>query len=178
MHFSLDLFNGVCVNMRANKRTASQTVWETYPLISLKLTDNEDYLRILHVDDDSSLLEISKQILMDMGAFEIDNACSVDEALKKLAVGNYDVVVSDYEMPQKDGLSFLKLLREEKNDISFVLFTGKGREEVAINALNLGADGYFNKLGSPETVYGELAHGIKLIAERKKAKESLKQRSL
>ena len=101
--------------------------------------------------------------------FEIDWVCSVDEAFKKLDAGYYDVVVSDYEMPIKDGLQFLKELRNRKNDIPFILFTGKGREEVAIKALNLGASGYYNKQGSPETVYGELAHGIKTTVHNNKA---------
>ena len=95
---------------------------------------------------------------MDMGNFEIDHACCVDEALKKISNGNYDVVISDYEMPQKDGLQFLKELRAQTNEIPFILFTGKGREEVAIKALNLGADAYINKQGDPETVYAELSH--------------------
>ena len=109
------------------------------------------------------------------GDFEIDNAICVDEALKKLTKVQYDIIISDYEMPQKNGLEFLKELREEKNETPFILFTGKGREEVAIKALNLGADGYFNKQGSPETVYGELAHGIKLVVTRKKAETELKE---
>ena len=72
-------------------------------------------------------------MLMDLeSSFDIDNACCVDEAFKKLSTGNYDVVVSDYEMPQKNGLEFLKELREQNNNIPFILFTGKGREEVAI----------------------------------------------
>jgi len=71
-------------------------------------------------------------------SFEIDPACCVDEALKKLATDDYDAVVSDYQMPQKNGLQFLTQLREQKNEIPFILFTGKGREEVAIKALNLG----------------------------------------
>ena len=75
-------------------------------------SNKKSIIRVLHVDDDPSMLEISKQILMDMGNFEIDSACCVDEAFKKLSTGHYDVVVSDYEMPQKDGLQFLKELRE------------------------------------------------------------------
>ena len=98
---------------------------------------------------------------MDMGDFEIDTACCVDEAFKKLSTGKYDVVISDYEMPQKNGLDFLKELREQKNDIAFIIFTGRGREDVAVQALNLGADCYLNKNGSPEAVYGELSHAIK-----------------
>ncbi len=70
-------------------------------------------------------------------------------------------------MPKKDGLQFLQELREAKNDIPFVLFTGKGREEVAIKALNLGADAYVNKQGNPETVYGELSDALVKTIERK-----------
>ncbi len=112
---------------------------------------------------------------MDMGNFEIEHAFCVDEAFKKLSTGRYDVVVSDYEMPQKDGLQFLKELHEQNNEIPFILFTGKGREEVAIRALNLGADGYYNKQGSPETVYGELSHSINLVVDRRKAKHALRE---
>jgi PAS domain S-box-containing protein len=143
---------------------------------ALVTSDVKDSIRILHVDDDTSILEISKQILLDLdGNFEFDHAFCVDEAFKKLSTGNYDVVVSDYDMPQKNGLQFLKELREQKYEIPFILFTGKGREEVAIEALNLGADGYYNKQGSSETVYGELAHGIKILTQRRKAEEKLKQ---
>jgi PAS domain S-box-containing protein len=131
----------------------------------------------LHVDDDASILRVSKQILMDMDArFEIDNACSVEEAFSKLACGSYDIIISDFEMPQKNGLQFLKELRETKNEIPFIIFTGKGREEVAIKALNLGAAGYFNKIGDPETVYGELAHGIVLSVDRAKLAQDLKEK--
>jgi PAS domain S-box-containing protein len=103
------------------------------------------------------------------GKFKVDNACCADEAIKKMSIDNYDVVVSDYEMPQKNGLEFLKELREKNNKIPFILFIEKGREEVAIKALNLGADGYVNKQGNPETVYGELEHVIQQKVEHKKA---------
>ena len=97
-------------------------------------------LRILHVDDDTCFLGVSKQILELEWQFEVEAATSVDEAFRKLSTEAFDAVVSDYQMPGKNGLDFLKELRERKNRIPFVLFTGKGREEVAIKALNLGAD--------------------------------------
>ena len=134
---------------------------------NLKPSNEKNIIHILHVDDDPTVLEISKLLLMDMGNFEIDHACCVDEAFKKIPNGNYDVVISDYEMPQKDGLQFLKELRAQTNEIPFILFTGKGREEVAIKALNLGADAYINKQGDPETVYAELSHTIAKATERK-----------
>ena len=113
-------------------------------------------------------------MLLDLNSsLEIDHACCVDEGLNKLAAGHYDVVVSDYDMPQKNGLDFLRELRQRKNMVPFILFTGKGREDVAVTALNLGAEGYFHKQGSPETVYGELAHGINFVTEKAKAKSAL-----
>ncbi len=111
-------------------------------------------------------------------SFEIDQASCVDEGLSKLANGLYDVVISDYEMPKKDGLQFLKELREQKTNIPFILFTGKGREEVAITALNLGADGYYNKQGTTETVYGELYHAIRFSVKHRKAEQEILEQKL
>ena len=124
-------------------------------------------IRILHVDDDSSFLEVSKRVLCLDNNFEIEGVLNVKDAFKKLSTGNYDVIVSDYEMPQKNGLQFLKELRDRKSTIPFLLFTGKDREEVAIGALNLGADGCYSKQGNPETVYRELSNGIKQAFDRK-----------
>ena len=75
-------------------------------------SSERNVIRVLQVDDDRSILEISKQILLDIGSFKIDNAYSVDEAFKKLSSTSYDVVISDYEMPFKNGLDFLKELKE------------------------------------------------------------------
>ena len=142
-------------------------------ITELTSLNEKNVIRVLQVDDDHSILEISKQILLDMGTFEIDNACCVDEAFKKLSSKHYDVIISDYEMPIKNGLDFLKELKQQQREISFILFTGKGREEVAVEALNLGADRYIDKSGSPETVYGELADAIKKTAERKESRKRL-----
>ena len=132
-------------------------------------------IRILHVDDETGFLKVAKQCLEMEGTFQVDTAVSVEEALKKMKKKTFDVIVSDYMMPEKDGLEFLKELREKKNNIPFIMFTGKGREEVAINALNFGADQYLNKIGDPETVYGELAHGIHQAVEKSEVSIKLRQ---
>ncbi|MFA5365842.1 MAG: PAS domain S-box protein, partial [Candidatus Bathyarchaeia archaeon] len=136
---------------------------------------NNPSLRVLHVDDDLSFLEISKEIIEADGEFDVETATSVDEAFLKLATGVFDVVVSDYEMPEKNGLDFLEELKEKKADVPFILFTGKGREEVAIKALNLGAHYYLNKHGATETVYGELAHAIVNSTKSAKAEKALRE---
>jgi PAS domain S-box-containing protein len=132
-------------------------------------------IRVLHVDSDSGFLKVAKLCLEVQGPFKVDTASSAEEAIEKMKKKSYDVIISDYVMPGKSGLEFLKELRDSGNNIPFIIFTGKGREEVAIKALNVGADQYFNKIGGPETVYGELAHGISQVMERKRAEETLKE---
>jgi CheY-like chemotaxis protein len=100
---------------------------------NLQPSNNKSSIHVLNVDDAPAILEISKLMLIDLGNFEIDNACYVDEAFEKIRNHQYDAIVSDYEMPQKNGLTFLKEIREQKNEIPFILFTGKGREEIEVH---------------------------------------------
>jgi PAS domain S-box-containing protein len=130
-------------------------------------------IRILHVDDDAGFVEVAKQCLEMQGNIEVETANSVEEAFEMLKEKAYDVIVSDYQMPGKGGLEFLRELREAGNQIPFVMFTGKGREEVAVKALNLGADQYISKFGDPDAVYSELAHAVDHAVEVGKAREAL-----
>jgi PAS domain S-box-containing protein len=132
-------------------------------------------IRVLHVDDDSALLKIARQCLEIQGPFQVESATSADEALAKLENGQYDAVVSAYQMPGRDGLEFLELLRKNGNTIPFIMFTGKGREAVAVKAWGLGADHYVNKIGDPETVYCELAHCLRSIVEKRLAETRMKE---
>jgi PAS domain S-box-containing protein len=131
-------------------------------------SDGKKLIRVLHVDDELGLLKVAKQCLEMQGPFHVDTTGSVEEALNKMKEKEYDAVVSDYQMPGKDGLEFLEEIRKSGNSIPFILFTGKGREEVAIRALNLGANRYFNKVGPPDAVYGELAYSVRDAVDKRR----------
>jgi PAS domain S-box-containing protein len=132
-------------------------------------------IRVLHVDDEAGFLKVAKQCLEMQGIFEVDTALSVKEATEKMKKKTYDAVVSDYMMPEKNGLEFLEELRKKGNKIPFIMFTGRGREEVAIQALNYGADQYLNKTGEPETVYAQLAQSIRKAVKTKQMEEQLRE---
>jgi len=104
-------------------------------------------IKVLFVDDEVDFLEQAKRIVKEKDdRFVIETSNSVEKALEIIENENIDAVVSDYRMPEKDGIEFLRVLREEKeNRIPFILFTGRGWEEVAMKALNLGANKYIWK---------------------------------
>ncbi|MDD3710754.1 MAG: PAS domain S-box protein [Methanothrix sp.] len=130
-------------------------------------------IRVLMVDDDPAMLEIAKIFLERSQDIRVDAIESAKEAMVKLKDGHYDVIVSDYVMPEMDGISFLKWVRRQDHDVPFILFTGKGREEVVIEALNHGADYYLQKDSNPQVLYAELTHQIRQAAERQKTKRAV-----
>lgn len=86
-------------------------------------------------------------------------------------------------MPDMNGLKFLETVKEEKEiDIPFIMFTGKGREEVAMEALNMGAERYLKKGGDPKSQYAVLSDAIEqeweLYRKNKELKKSEKEKSL
>jgi len=123
-------------------------------------------IRVLLVDDEPQLLELARFFLEKQGQFAIETATSANEALNRISAGSLDAVVSDYQMSEMDGIELLKTLRAQKNDIPFILFTGRGREDVAIEALNSGASFYLQKGGAPKSQFAELANMIRSSVEK------------
>lgn len=116
-------------------------------------------MKILAVDDDDSMLEQTKLYLEKKG-WSVETTHSAEKAMEMVEEGAYDAVISDYQMPEMSGLDFLRIFRMDGHDIPFVIYTGKGPEEIAINALNLGANSYFQKGGDPGTTYDLMAQAI------------------
>ncbi|MBN2734946.1 MAG: PAS domain S-box protein [Methanomicrobiaceae archaeon] len=131
-------------------------------------------IRVLHVDDEPSLVEITKVYLQKIGDFEVTTSLSAADALNLLKTNTYDAIVSDYEMPGMDGIEFLKKLRELNNLTPFIIFSGRGREDVLIDAINNGADFYLQKGGKPKAQFAELKNMIFQSVMRKNAENALR----
>jgi PAS domain S-box-containing protein len=130
---------------------------------------------VLYVDDDPDLLDLGRTFLEHSGLLHVDTAPSAGEALSRLRTDTYDGIISDYQMPDIDGIEFLRQIRENYKDLPFVLFTGRGREEIVIEALNSGADFYLQKGGEPHSQFIELEYKIRTAIERKRVQNELKE---
>ena len=131
-------------------------------------------ISILYVDDEETLLDIGKLFLERSGDCSVDIALSARQGIEQMGKTNYDAIVSDYQMPSMDGIEFLKKIRATST-IPFILFTGKGREEVVIEAINSGADFYLQKGGDPKSQFVELKHKIVQAVNRRRTEDELRK---
>jgi CheY-like chemotaxis protein len=133
-------------------------------------------IHALLVDDEKALLDITNEYLDKLNQeIIITSVDSAEKALIEIAGNDFDIIVSDYLMPSMDGLELLTKLRNSGNDIPFIIFTGKSREEVAIKALNLGATFYLRKGGDPKSQFAELVNDIKTAVAHARAQRELKE---
>jgi len=132
-------------------------------------------IRVLHVDDEASFLDMSSFFLMREGDLEVDTAANAESALEKMQSQNYDAVVADYILPGMDGIEMLKIVRAKGLQLPFILFTGKGGEEAAVEALNYGADFYLQKGASPQIQFTELANMIRKSVKSTRSDEAARE---
>lgn len=117
-------------------------------------------VRILHVDDEPAVTDLAKVCLeRERDEFVIETEQDPREVVSRLEAESIDCIVSDFDMPGMDGLELLERVRETYPELPFILFTGKGTEEIASRAISAGVTDYFQK-GSSTDQYAVLANRI------------------
>jgi len=130
-------------------------------------------IRVLMVDDNRQFLDVGAMYMeREAEDFEVSVADSAAHALDLLEFNSFDAIISDYQMPVLDGLEFLARVRARDENLPFIIFTGKGREEIAIQALNLGATHYVVKGGDPRSQYAELIHIVRSSVEHNRERKA------
>jgi len=143
--------------------------------MSKTVRGGSDAVRVLHVDDEPDFTELSASFLeREADRFTVETASSASEGLDRLTETAFDCIVSDYEMPGRDGIEFLETVREEYPDLPFILFTGKGSEEVASEAISVGVTDYLQKETGTDQ-YAVLANRIRNAVERRRVEQDHKR---
>lgn len=134
-------------------------------------------IRILHVDDDPDFAAVSATFVeREDDRFTVETVTSATEGLDRLAEGEFECVVSDYDMPGQNGLELLKTVRQDHPNIPFILFTGKGSEEVASEAISAGVTDYLQKQTGAEQ-YELLATRIDTAVGQYRAEQELDRKN-
>ncbi len=132
-------------------------------------------MRLLLVDEDTSLSEQFKEFLEGKEqVFEIDVTATIEKADRLFEENHYDVVVSEYQFSESDGIEFLNKIRSEKDSsIPFIIFSEEVEGDGAVKALNLGANRYILKGKDPKSKFPQLAESVEEEFEHRKNAERL-----
>jgi len=127
-----------------------------------------DQIRVLHVDDDPDLVGLAASFLeREDDRIAVDTATDATEGLRVLDDRAVDCIVSDHDMPGPNGIEFLRSVRDRDPDLPFILYTGKGSEAVASDAISAGVTDYLQKAGGTEQ-YEILANRIVEAVEKRR----------
>jgi PAS domain S-box-containing protein len=120
-------------------------------------------LRVLAVDDEGTTVRtVARYLELELDDVETVTETDPEDALNLLEVEAFDCVISDYEMPRMDGLEFLTEVRERDANVPFILYTGRGSEEVASDAIAAGVTDYLQKGGTEtfELLANRVEHAV------------------
>ncbi|OYR59432.1 response regulator [Halorubrum halodurans] len=132
-------------------------------------------IRVLCVDDDPEFADLTATYLERRNdRFVVETVTSPDRGLDLIDDDPPDCVVSDYEMPGMNGIELLRAVREEHPDLSFVLYTGKGSEEVASDAISAGVTDYLRKQSGTHQ-YAVLANRVSNAVDQARAERRLRE---
>jgi DNA-binding response OmpR family regulator len=130
-------------------------------------------LSVLLIDDEPAFLEVLKLFSERSHEMSVHTTQSAKEALEILPKKTFDAIVVDYDMPEIDGIEFLKILRSEGDTTPVIIFTAVGHEHAAIEAINHGANFFLKKGENPQMQFRELVTMVKSAVERTSLEKNL-----
>jgi PAS domain S-box-containing protein len=137
----------------------------------------KEKIKLLLIDNDPQFLDLTVRSLeKEDSNIEIEKCETPKKALKLLEEEDFDGILSDYDMPEMDGLELLKRVRLRWPDMPFIMVTGAGDEEVASEAMRLGVDDYFKKKGITDElsiIVNRIENVIALKQTEKEREEAL-----
>ncbi|HWQ64696.1 MAG TPA: histidine kinase dimerization/phosphoacceptor domain -containing protein [Methanospirillum sp.] len=131
---------------------------------------------VLFIDDNKELCTLFQIYLEESGEFSVFTCYSGEEALTYLKSHPVMAVISDYDMPEMNGIDLLRQIREIYPRLPFIMLTGDDSKDTAIDALNAGADFYQNKADDFEVQVLDLSHKVRVLSERHMAEDAAQKK--
>jgi PAS domain S-box-containing protein len=132
-------------------------------------------VHVLHVDDEPLLADTVATFLeREHDQMSVQTATSPTDGLEQLATHDIDCIVSDYDMPDMHGIEFLAAVREDYPELPFILYTGKGSEEIASEAISAGVTDYLQK-ESGSSQYAVLANRISNAVTQYRSRQAVQE---
>ena len=107
-------------------------------------------MKILLVDDSGTMRTIQKRVLAKLGVEDVTEAEDGCQALKAFEEQSFDIILSDWNMPNMDGLTFLKEIRQRDKDIPFIMITTESERARVVAAIQAGCSDYLVKPFTPD----------------------------
>ena len=107
-------------------------------------------MRIMLVDDSKTMREFQRNILGQLGYSELEEACDGQDALSKLSAFNPELILVGWNMPNMDGLTFVKNIRQQGIKTPIIMVTTESEKARVIEAIKAGVNKYVVKPFTPE----------------------------
>ena len=128
-------------------------------------------IRTLIIDPDVEFLNRAKSHLEGDEDMVADLVLSAEDAKERMSTSRYDAVISEFDLPCQDGLSFLREIRAKGDEVPFVLFTSQDRKGLMREVLGQRASTIVQKGGPREVLLMDLTHRLRQMVERRRAEE-------
>ncbi len=107
-------------------------------------------MKILLVEDSKTMRNIEKSVLAQLGHTDVEEACDGQDALQKLGSFTPDLLLVDWNMPNMDGLTFVKAFRQSNKSTPIIMVTTESEKARVVEAIKAGVNNYVVKPFTPD----------------------------